>query len=205
MRETVSTVALFLRLAAIPGDVMLSKLVKAVLVFVALLAGAVLVFAVVVIEDAPSVPPQGAPTAEDVAKAKRFVKDVKSAARAGSGSAGLLVIAEDELSSVARVGARLVPGFRGEVAVEPWGVEMRASVPVPLPGSPKWLNLAATVPQFETRVALGQVALGPLLIPPDLALEMGRIGANVILGNGMGDTVVTAASRMAVTGEHRDG
>ena len=200
MRETVSRITRILRVAT-PGDAMLSKLVKSLVVVVAVLAAAVLVLAVVVIEDAPSVPPQDAPTAEDVAKAKRFVKDVKSAARAGSGSAGPLVVAEDELSSVARVGARLVPGFRGEVAVEPWGVEMHASVPVPLPGSPRWLNLAVTVPRFETRLALGQVTLGPLSIPPGLALEVGRIGANVILGNGLGDTAVTAASRMAVTGD----
>mgnify|MGYP005856906769 CR=1 FL=1 len=180
---------------------MLPKLVKSLVVFTAFLAGAALILALIVIENAPSVPPQGAPTAEDVTTAKRFVKDVKSAARAGPGPAQRITLAQDEVFSLVRVGARLVPGFRSEVAVEPWGVELRASIPISLPSSTKWLNLAVTVPQFETRLALGQVALGSMSIPPALALNLGRIGANVIAGHKLGDKAVRAASRMAVTGD----
>lgn len=180
---------------------MLSKVVKAFFGLGAVLAAAVLVVAIVVLEDEPTVPPQGVPTAEDVSNARRFVKDTKRAARATSGPSRALVVTESELSSVARLGARLLPGFRGTVAVDPQGVEVRASVPVTLPGATRWINLDIRVPQFEDRVTLDHVTLGRLSMPPALALELGRVGANVILGNGLGDTAATAASRLEVAGD----
>lgn len=180
---------------------MLSKLVKALFIIAAVLAGVVVTLALVVIESDPTVRPQGAPTAEDVTKTRRVFRDMKIAVRAASGTSQALIVTEDELSSVARLGARLVPGFRGTFAVEPQGLEMRASVPLTLLGTTRWINLAVSVPRFEDRVTLGHVTLGPLDVPPALALELGRVGANAVLGKGLGDTAVTAASRMDVTGD----
>ncbi|MFO7757082.1 MAG: hypothetical protein R6V26_01170 [Roseovarius sp.] len=180
---------------------MLSKIVKSLLVLVALLAGAVLVLALIVVENEPAVQAQGAPTPEDVVTARGVVGDVKAAASTDSDMLQPLIVNQADLSSVVRLGVRLIPGFRGAVVVEPWGVEMRASIPVPVPGASRWVNLAVSVPQFENRVTLGRVALGPVSIPPGLALNLGRIGANLILGNGLGDTAVEAASGMRIAGD----
>jgi hypothetical protein len=190
-----------LRVTIVPGTSMLSRILKSLLVLVALLAGAVLVLALVVVENEPMVQPQGAPTPEDVVTARSVVSDVKTAAGTTSATAQPLVVTREDLSSVVRLGVRLIPGFRGEVLVEPWSVDMRASIPVPVPGASRWVNLAVSVPQFADRVTLERVALGPIPIPPGLALELGRIGANVVLGNGLGDTAVGAASGMRIAGD----
>lgn len=180
---------------------MLSKLLKSLFVLLALLTGSLLILALVVIEDAPALQPRGAPTPEDVMTARAFVSDVKAAASPGQGDAPPLVTTEAELSSLVRLGVRLIPGFRGEVAVEPGRVAIRAALPVDLPGATRWLNLAVTVPEFEAGLTLGRVTLGPVAIPPALALELGRVGANLILGDGLGDRAVRAASRMHVAGD----
>ncbi len=178
---------------------LLSKLVKSLFVMLILLAGAALALALVVVESAPDVPARAAPSPEDVVTARRVVAAIK--ASAGTGPVEPLVVTEAEIESVLRLGVRMIPGFRGAVAVEPRGLEMRAAVPVPFPGAQRWLNMAVIVPQFEGRVALGRVAVGPLSIPPALALEAGRIGANMVLGNGLGDTAIGAATGMRVTGD----
>ncbi|MEI4233556.1 hypothetical protein [Roseovarius sp. D22-M7] len=177
---------------------MLRRVLRSLVVLVALLAGAVLALALVVIEGEPLVRTRAAPTPEDVVTARGFVSDVKTAASTGTGRASPLVTDQAELTSVVRLGVRLIPGFRGQITVEPWGVDLRASVPIALPGATRWLNLAVTVPQFEKRVTLERVVLGPLTIPPGIALQAGRIGANMILGDGLGDTAVSAASGMRV-------
>lgn len=200
MRESVSRDTL-LRMAVITGKSMLSKIIRSLLVLVALLAGAVLALALVVVENEPIVQPQGAPTPEDVVITRSVVSDVKTAAGLNSETAQPLVVTQEDLSSVVRLGVRLIPGFRGKVVVEPWGVDMRASIPVPLPGASRWINLAVSVPQFADRVRLGRVALGSISVPPGLALELGRIGANVILGNGLGDRAVGAASGIRIAGD----
>ena len=97
----------------------------------------------------------GAPTPEDVATARRVVGDIKRAARPGVEPAQPLVVTEEALESVLRLGVRLIPGFRGAVGVEPWGLEMRASVPLPLPGAQRWVNISVSVPQFEDRSRCG--------------------------------------------------
>jgi len=180
---------------------MLSKLLKSLVLAVLLLIGAGLALAVVVVEDAPLVQGHDAPTPEDVATARRVVGDIRRAARPGVGPAPPLVVTEQALDSVLRLGVRLIPGFRGAVGVEPGGLEMRASVPLPLPGAQRWLNISVSVPQFEDRVTLRRVALGPVTIPPGLALELGRVGANAVLGGGLGDTAMTAASGMRIAGD----
>jgi hypothetical protein len=77
-------------------------------------------------------------------------------------------------------------------------VAARASIPLPIPGPTRWINIEVRVPQFASRVTLERVAVGPMSIPPDIALEIGRIGANMISKNGLGDTLMTAASGMRI-------
>ena len=178
---------------------MLARLVKSLFGVTFLLAVVIILLAVVVIEDAPDVTAQAAPSPEDVATARRVVNDVKAAA--GPGAAQPLVVTEADIEAVLRLGVRMIPGFRGAVTVEKGMLTMRASVPVPLPGPQRWLNMTVSVPQFEDRVMLRRAELGPVAIPPGLALELGRIGANAVLGGGLGDTAMEAASGMRVAGK----
>jgi hypothetical protein len=177
---------------------MLSKFVKLLFGFVALLTGAVLVLALVVIETEPSVLKQDAPSPEDVEAAGQVYKDVLFVAQSGEWSEAPLIVSERQLQSAALLTARFVPGSRGDVTVAPSGIELRVSIPVPIPGLTRWLNVAVTVPEFENRLSLAKVALGRLSLPPDIALDIGRIGANLISEDQLGEALMTAASSMRI-------
>lgn len=177
---------------------MLSKFFKALSLLVVLMGVALLALAVVMIENEPTVRKQDAPSPEDVAAARAVVRDVMVIARDGGASDEPLIVSEQQLDSAILLGARLLPGFRGDVTVAPSGVDVHASIPVPMPGPTRWLNVAVTVPEFENRLVLERVAVGPVSIPPDIALEMGRIGANMISDDALGDTLITVASGMHI-------
>lgn len=175
---------------------MVSKLFKSVMLLVALLLVILLVLAFVVTENAPIVRQQGAPSPEDVVSARAVVKDVMFIARQGRDGEEPLIVNEQQLDSTILLGARFVPGFRGDVTVAPSGIEILASLPVP--GLDRWINMAVTVPEFNDRFTLAHVMLGPVSIPPDVALEIGRIGANLISKDALGDSMMTAASGLRI-------
>lgn len=177
---------------------MLSKVFKSLFMLVVLMSVALVVLAVIVIENEPSVQKQEAPSPEDIAAARGVVKDVMFLARAGSDSEEPLIVSEQQLASAVLLGARLVPGFRGDVTVAPSGVSARGSIPIPVPGLTWWINTEVRVPEFDNGVTLDRVVVGPVSIPPDMALEIGRIGANMVSQNGLGDTLMTAASGMRI-------
>lgn len=93
---------------------MLSKVFKSLLLLVGLMSVALAVLAFVVIENEPTVQKQEAPSPEDIAAARAVVKDVMFIARAGSDSEEPLIVSEQQLASAVLLGARLVPGFRGD-------------------------------------------------------------------------------------------
>jgi len=137
---------------------MLSKFVKLLFGFVALLtgrAGACLV----VIETEPSVLKQDAPSPEDVEAAPGVQgRLVRRAIRRME--RGPLIVSERQLQSAALLTARFVPGSRGDVTVCASGIELRASIPVPIPGLTRWLNVAVTVPEFEKSSLTGESRSG---------------------------------------------
>lgn len=179
---------------------LLLRLLKSVLVLVALISGAIVVSVLLIIEDEPTVRLRDAPTPEHVLMARRFMQSVRAAANAEDGRPQTLAASEAELDSVVRLGTRLVPGFRGELEVGVETVQVRAAVPVPWPGGARWLNLMATVPEFENGIDLEDVAVGPLSVPPGIALELGRIGGSAIFGADLVDAAMGAASHMRIAG-----
>ncbi len=175
---------------------MVSRLFKSLGLLIALILVAVLGLAFAVIETEATVEKKDAPSPEDVAAAREVVKDVMFIARAGRDNDEPLIVNEGQLDSGILLGARFVPGFRGDVTVAPSGVEIHASLPVP--GLGRWINMSVTVPEFADRVMLDNVTVGPLSIPPDIALEVGRFAANAISEDALGDTLMTAASGMRI-------
>jgi len=173
-----------------------SVVLKLLSVLALFLAGAVALSLLFILEGAPAVQDRGAPTPEDVVLARTFVRDLRSAAEVGADTP--FVASASQLDSVLRLGARLIPGFRGQLAVEGGTVIIDTAIPVPLPGIARWLNLSATVPEFDGDVVLERVAVGPVSLPPNLALELGRVGGNMVLGDGFGDTAMTAATAMRI-------
>ncbi|MEM6638034.1 MAG: hypothetical protein AAF667_19325 [Pseudomonadota bacterium] len=169
-----------------------------ILVFLAMVAaGFVFYF---VLEDTPLLTDGGPPKPEDVVAARTFVRGVKQATRSDDAEPPELVLAEDDLNSIVRLGARLLPGLRSQVEVKP--NEVRGAVAIPVPGIARWLNLTASAPPFSGQVRLESVTAGPFDLPPDLSFQLGRVGANLIFGNGLGDALAQSASKMSIDGQN---
>lgn len=156
-------------------------------------------FAVVIVEDQPTVLEASAPTSQDVIEARVFVRGVRAAIEPGRGTAEALVASEAQLNSVIKLGSRLIAGFRGQLAVNETEVTGTASIPVPYTQEAKWLNVRLVAPEFEGAFSLSRVELGDYSFPPQLALGAGRVLANAIVGNRFGDSVLSAATSMQIT------
>ncbi len=179
---------------------MLKSLFRFLLGLFLLAVAAALLAAVLVVERSPSLPESPPPGPEDVLAARGFSQSVKRAL-AGESDAEPVVVTEARFNSMVRLGARLLPGFRGRVTLEEGAVLGEASAPVPFTGGALWVNASATAPEFEGEFALGSLRVGRLSLPPGLSLEAGRLAANLLFGNGVGDTVAGAATRLEVEGD----
>lgn len=171
-----------------------------IVITAALVAGLVLL-AFVLLEDTPLVAASAPPSPEDVAATRQLVRDIRTTAGNDTSEDTLLRTDAAQLNSAIRLGARFIRGFRGQISVNARDVLGEVALPVPWITGQKWLNLHGRVPAFEGPFRLSQARIGPLDIPPDLALSLARIGANVALGNGFGDKVVAAATEMQITGD----
>lgn len=176
------------------------RILKTLLVLALLCGVSLLGAGALILQENPAVKAATPPTAEDVAATRALVRDLRRAADAGPDQQDMLTTDVAQLNSALRLGARFVPGFRGRVRLRDAVLVARTSVPVPWIGGRKWLNVTVTVPEFEGALRLGRVSAGGVALPPGLVLTGARIGGNLLLGNGFGDTVVAAASAMQIDG-----
>lgn len=175
---------------------MFRRLAKFLIYSSAAMLVAVVVLVVIILEDAPLVQAGGPPSPEDVVETREFVRSLRSAIQPGLSAPSSFATNEKQLNSVLDLGARFIPGFRGELKVNDNEVDGIASIPVPY--TQKWLNVRASVPEFEGAFALSSAQIGPVFVSPNLALGVARIGGNVIVGEGFGDTVLSAADSMRI-------
>lgn len=173
--------------------------VKIVLLGLVLLCLVFAGFLILALDDAPSVGEMPPPTPEDVVKARAFVHTVRESVKQGAGAP--IEVSEAQLNSVVRLGARLIPGYRGRLMVREDDVQGVASIPVPYAGGSKWLNIEAVVPAFDGAFTLSDVSVGGYALPPGATLTLGRVAANLVLGEQLGDVIIGAASGMEVDGD----
>ena len=172
------------------------KLLKLLIYLSVTLGAGMLLVGFFVLEDHPLVDARGAPTAEDVVEARKFVRGVRSATRSGEARATSFVTTEEQLNQVVKLGTRFIPGFRGRLYTTE--AEAHIFVSVPVPYAEKWINLRASAPEFDGVFTLSEVSVGRFPIPPAFALGVGRHVANVVVGEGFGDNVLSAASSMEI-------
>ena len=177
---------------------MFFRLLRSLFLFVLLIVVALIGFAFVVIEDTPSVAAYQPPSAEDVVAARSFVGEVQAALNPDVAQSQV-ISSEAELNSVIKLGARLIPGFRGHVEVDGQVVTGLVSVPLPyLTG--KWVNAHASVPAFDGQLAFSEVRIGPVGLPPKATLSLIRFAAGQVLGGETGDKLIDAAQKMQIAG-----
>ena len=169
-------------------------LIRAALLLAVLLIG----LGLVLTDSAPTVAERAAPTPEEVVQARDFVRELRNSISTDNAGSSRFVTTEAELNSVITLGARIVPGFRGHLTIEPQQAVGQLSVPIPMTGQARWLNLSASIPEFTQQMEIGSVTVGGIAVPPRLALGALRTGANLYGGNDLGDKVLGAASQMEI-------
>ena len=157
--------------------------------------GAVFLAGTLLLQRTPVLSAAPPPTAEDVAATRKLVQNIRSAADTVDGT---LRTGANELNSALRLGARFIPGFRGKVSIQDAHVIGTVSIPVPWWDGQRWLNAIGRAPEFEGRIAPSEIFVADYSLPPGLVMEMARIGANLVLGNALGDTVLNAAQAMTI-------
>ena len=154
------------------------------------------------LEPAPRTNGGGPPRPEDVAATRAFVREVRAEAlgETGPDRDGVVVVTEAEANGILRVAARMFPAGHGEVRVRDGRVHAVASIPVPWPGGARWLNLEGVSPAFEGRPRLDLLTAGGVALPPGVAVEAARVGANLVFGERAGDVFLGAAERLEIEG-----
>ncbi len=169
-----------------------------VLILTLLILAALAVF--MVVEDGPLVDTGPPPASADVVAARELVRDLRLATSPEAEAGAPVTTTIPQLNSAIRLGARLLPGFRGDVAIQDDALIGRASVPVPWIGGQKWINVTGAVPEFDGTLTLQDVTLGGWDIPPGLAMSTAQSAANLYFGEGVGDTLINVASSMQIDG-----
>jgi hypothetical protein len=174
------------------------KLFRALVYLLVSFVFLIIVFGFLIIEDQPAVLEASAPSSQDVVEAREFVRGVRSNITPGHGTSEPFIASETQLNSVIKLGTRLIAGFRGQLVIIETQVIGTASIPVPYTQETKWVNLKVAAPEFEGVFMLSSLELGGISIPPKLALGIGRVLANVIVGNNFGNKVLSAATSMQI-------
>ena len=154
----------------------------------------------VFLEDAPSLPPSAAPSPEDVQATRVFVRAVRAATEE-TGTSPFLSVSAEDLRGVMRLGARFLPGFRSNVTIVDGKVVGATAIPVPWIGGEKWLNVRAIVPAFDNGFKAESVTVEDTSLPPDLAVGLGRMALNLIIGDRGGDRILSSARQMQLRGD----
>lgn len=178
------------------------RLFRACLLILILCGICVLGAATLVLEKTPQLAAVAAPGPEDVTATRDLVRNLRAAAQEDpSGAREMLETDIDQLNSALKLGARFIVGFRGVLRIEDGAVLGQIALPVPWWDGTRWLNAQGLVPAFEGAVAPRRVTLGGYDIPPTLAVFAARWGANLLMGNRVGDRVLAAATQMQISGQ----
>jgi hypothetical protein len=161
---------------------------------VALLAGVVALGAAVV-STAPSVPPVATPRSETAVQARALYRRLYAFKNA-PGNAPVLTVPQAELDAALRVAGRVAPGLRGHGTITAARLLIEGSMPLP---AGLWLNASAAVLPSAEGLALGDLRIGDLTLPPGLALWLARTVGDMVLGNGAAGTVIDAIGPVALS------
>ena len=162
---------------------------------------AIAAFLALFVEAAPLVPPQPAPSPEDVLATREFVHKVRAASNSNISNQPTVSLTIEEANSVIRFGARFLKGSRAIARIEGGKAVGEASVPLPWPLAGRWLNGSAVVAPFEPELNLEDIRVGRLSLPPEATIEVGRVAANFILGAERGDKLLRSSSAMRIEGD----
>lgn len=155
---------------------------------------------ILVTEPDPALPAMPPPDGRDVAEVREVVHQIRAVTEGRAENREVRMQVGD-IGAGMRLGARFLPGLRAESRIDQGAVAGQVAVPVPWIGGARWLNLAATIPPFEGRIAPSALSAGPVSLPPAASVEIARRLANLVLGQRAGDTILASAEAMRIEGD----
>ncbi len=158
-----------------------------------LLIAAPVLLGAALVSPRPGVGERPAAGAADAQAARALARRFRAATEPGG--TGEMRIALAEIEAAMAFGARVLPGLRGEAAIEGERLVLRLAAPVPRLG---WVTAEAAVPEFDGGLRLGAVRVGALDLPPGLALAAAEWIGDLAMGGSAGARMRAALSRLEV-------
>ncbi|MEM9761970.1 MAG: hypothetical protein AAF968_05585 [Pseudomonadota bacterium] len=154
-------------------------------------------------EDAPAIGPDNVVSSAQAGRFSRVLNEFRAITRGDA--AGPLKVEAADLESAVALGARVIPGLRGDARIGPGpdGVEeimLTVAVPIPFIEGAGWYNLSAAVPESEDGVGFSRVAVGPIEVPGGWIVPLGAMVLDVALGGESGDLARSAVGAVRVSG-----
>lgn len=155
---------------------------------------------ILITEPDPVLPAMPPPDGQDVAEVREVVHQIRAVTEGRAENREVRMQVGD-IAAGMRLGARFLPGLRAESRIDQGAVAGQVAIPVPWIGGARWLNLSATIPPFERRIAPSALSAGPVSLPPAVSVEVARRLANLVLGRQAGDTILASAEAMRIEGD----
>jgi uncharacterized protein YfiM (DUF2279 family) len=146
-----------------------------VIAIAALLVGGL---AALLLQGAPAVPQRAPPDSATTVTARAAAKRLLEVRRSDD-PAPAFALTAGEITALAAVAARVLPGLRIDATAGAEGLALRAAQPVP---GGLWLNGEAVVVSTAEGLRLGALRLGRLPLPPGAALGAGLWLADFVTG-----------------------
>lgn len=165
----------------------------------ALVGGALLAAAfLLLLSPVTQAPPIAVPASEDVQRARKTLKTLRDS-EVARGATTPIPVSAAEIEALLALGARLLPGLRGAVALEDGAVTLLAALPV-LEGR-RWLEAEARIEDFTGGLRIAALRVGRLDVPPDAARDLAVALANRRLGEEAGDRLLAAFPAMTASSD----
>jgi hypothetical protein len=165
------------------------RLMRRLLVLLLLLAP--LLLAALTIDGGPRAGQAGPPDAAAAARTRDVAASLQTLV-ASRGAAGGWSVSEDEMNAVLAAAQRLRPGLRGVAHVGEQALDLDLALGAPLLPRGLWLNLHLAFAPSEDGLRLASARLGRLPLPPGLVLAAAKLGADRLLGDGLGSEALAS-------------
>lgn len=170
---------------------------RALLIGLAALVAAPVVFAIAALERDPAVGAPMSPDADAARRTRELFREFRDLTEADA-SAPAMRISEDDLDGAIAFAARALPGLRGDAEVTPEALLLTLSWRSPALLGGRWLNLRASVAPSAEGIDLAALSVGPIALPARLVLPTAATILDLGLGDGLGTVAVNSIDRLTI-------
>ncbi len=170
---------------------------RALLIGLAALVAAPVVFGIVALEREPAIEAATVPDAGAARRTRELFREFRALTETDA-PASAMRITEDDLDGAIAFAARAVPGLRGDAELTPAALLLTLSWRSPALLGGRWLNLRASVAPSTGGIDLAALSVGPIALPARLVLPTAAMILDLGLGDGLGTVAVNSIDRLMI-------